>query len=283
MNDADTRSRQATTYNPPELIAYRDLAENGSSDTPKLLGYKTDKQDLSGLVPGGFIIWLVWEIVPGLRLGNGNGADPFWALESYEREQVRLAFLKALPYFIAPFKKAGKPERPIMFGANWIAHFDLAKPDPSTDKPKEKARLFIPFLCLISMITCHSFAPMPNRVIIFLLFACFHCLLCLARRLGFAWFAKRSRLYQKGSPDLSFFLSFPSFPSFSFLNLSTLLLCLCFACRPGSSHSRQNSRPFPKVSRGPVIHHSDRGSTLGGTVLFCQSLYHVGLLALADS
>ncbi|KAJ5550855.1 hypothetical protein N7461_005553 [Penicillium sp. DV-2018c] len=159
-DDADTRSRQATTYNPPELIAYRDLTEKGSSNTPKLLGYKTDKQDLSGLVPGGFIIWLVWEIVPGLRLGYGNGADPFWALEGYEREQVRSAFLQALPklhengwfprvcgasslvwhretqtlYFIGPFEKAGKPERPIMFGANWIAHFDLSKPDPSTDE-----------------------------------------------------------------------------------------------------------------------------------------------------
>ncbi|KAJ5521466.1 hypothetical protein N7527_005581 [Penicillium freii] len=33
----------------------------------------------------------------------------------------------------------------------------------------------------------------------------------------------------------------------------------------------------------PVIYHRDRGSTLGGTVSFCQSLYHVGLLALADS
>ncbi|KAJ5940085.1 hypothetical protein N7516_000253 [Penicillium verrucosum] len=124
----------------------------GWSNTPKLLGYKTDKKDRSGLVPGGFIIWLVWEIVPGLRLGDGNGADPFWALESYEREQVRLAFLEALSklhknwwfprvggasslvwhqetqtlYFIAPFDKAGKPERPIMSGANWIAHFDLA-------------------------------------------------------------------------------------------------------------------------------------------------------------
>ena len=37
-------------------------------------------------------------------------------------------------YFIGPFEKAGKPERPIMFGAKWIAHFDLAKPEPSTDE-----------------------------------------------------------------------------------------------------------------------------------------------------
>ncbi|KAJ5817932.1 hypothetical protein N7447_007940 [Penicillium robsamsonii] len=33
----------------------------------------------------------------------------------------------------------------------------------------------------------------------------------------------------------------------------------------------------------PVIYHSDRGSTSGRTVSFCQSLYHSGLLALADS
>ncbi|KAJ5415997.1 hypothetical protein N7465_004692 [Penicillium sp. CMV-2018d] len=33
----------------------------------------------------------------------------------------------------------------------------------------------------------------------------------------------------------------------------------------------------------PVIYHSDRGSTSGRTVTFCQSLYHIGLLTLADS
>lgn len=33
----------------------------------------------------------------------------------------------------------------------------------------------------------------------------------------------------------------------------------------------------------PVIHHDDQGSTTGMTVSFCQSLYHVGLLALVDS
>lgn len=32
------------------------------------------------------------EIVPGLRLGDSNGADSFWSLESSEREQVRSVF-----------------------------------------------------------------------------------------------------------------------------------------------------------------------------------------------
>ena len=97
MDDADTRGRQATTFTPPELIAYLDLTQKRSSNTPKLIGYKTGTQDRSGLVPGGFIIWLVWEIVPGLRLGDSNGAGLFWGLESYEREQVRAVFIKALP------------------------------------------------------------------------------------------------------------------------------------------------------------------------------------------
>jgi hypothetical protein len=38
-----------------------------------------------------------------------------------------------------------------------------------------------------------------------------------------------------------------------------------------------------RLEYSPVIYHCDRGSTTGGTVPFCQSLYHVGLLALADS
>ncbi|OOQ89245.1 hypothetical protein PEBR_17005 [Penicillium brasilianum] len=96
MDNADTRGQQAISWIPQELASLLDLTEKGSSITPKLLGYKTGTQDRSGLVPGGFIIWLVWEIVPGLRLGDHNGAGPFWSLESDERERVRLSFLKAL-------------------------------------------------------------------------------------------------------------------------------------------------------------------------------------------
>lgn len=85
------------SWTPEELASLLDLTEKGSNITPKLLGYKIGTQDRSGLVPGGFIIWLVWEIVPGLRLGDSNGADSFWGLKSFEREQVRSAFIEALP------------------------------------------------------------------------------------------------------------------------------------------------------------------------------------------
>lgn len=56
MDDANTRGQQATTFTPPELLAYQDLTQKHSINTPKLIGYKTDTQDRSGLVPGGFII-----------------------------------------------------------------------------------------------------------------------------------------------------------------------------------------------------------------------------------
>ena len=97
MDDADTRGQQGTTYTPPELIAYLDLTQKHSSNTSKLTGYRSGTQDHSGLVPGGFITRLVWEIVPGLRLGDRNGAGPFWGLESYKREKVRAVFIETLP------------------------------------------------------------------------------------------------------------------------------------------------------------------------------------------
>lgn len=87
----EKRPRQATRYTPPELDAYRKLTN--STNTPKLLGYKVTTQDESGLVPNGFLIYLVWEIVPGLRLGAKLGPDPFWRLERSERNKIRSSFL----------------------------------------------------------------------------------------------------------------------------------------------------------------------------------------------
>jgi len=79
------------------LFAYKALTRNHSTITPQLLGYKKGRQESSGLVPGGFITWFTWEIVPGLRLGDDFGAGAFWGLESSEREQIRSIFLETLP------------------------------------------------------------------------------------------------------------------------------------------------------------------------------------------
>lgn len=93
MDDAQTRATQAMKHTPEELIAYQELTQK-SSNTPKLLGHKTTVQDQSGLVPCGFAVWLVWEMVPGLRLGNKHGPDAFWALGDGERDQIRASFVK---------------------------------------------------------------------------------------------------------------------------------------------------------------------------------------------
>ncbi|KAJ5900632.1 uncharacterized protein N7473_004702 [Penicillium subrubescens] len=74
QQDSPTRAAQAnTTFEPDELYAYRTLSQNHSKCTPKLLESRKMTQKPAELVPGGFIFFVAWEIVPGLRLGDGTG------------------------------------------------------------------------------------------------------------------------------------------------------------------------------------------------------------------
>jgi hypothetical protein len=102
IQDPKTRSRQATTYTPPELTAYQEFTRQDFRNAPKLLGYMVSTQDKPGPVPNGFAIWLAWEMVPGLRLGDKLGNDPYWTLSAAERERVRMAFMTDLPYVDPP-------------------------------------------------------------------------------------------------------------------------------------------------------------------------------------
>ena len=56
------------TYN--ELFVYHMHSDEVIVVIPELLGHKAGKQDSSMPVPGGFITWLAWEIVPEVQLGN---------------------------------------------------------------------------------------------------------------------------------------------------------------------------------------------------------------------
>lgn len=96
MEDPATRARQAIEYTPRELIAYKTFTQNGSTITPQLLGYTETRQDSLGLVPGGFLTWFAWSIVPGIRLGDFTGATKFWELEAEERDRIRLAIPAAI-------------------------------------------------------------------------------------------------------------------------------------------------------------------------------------------
>ncbi|KAJ5712346.1 hypothetical protein N7493_008814 [Penicillium malachiteum] len=97
---ADERAKQATTYEPVELKALRDLTMFGSKplNTPRLLDESIQMQDSNGLVPGGFFICYVWETVPGLCLRDAFGSDAFWALDKSERSKIKAALPREFEY-----------------------------------------------------------------------------------------------------------------------------------------------------------------------------------------
>lgn len=93
IDDPDIRTQQAKpNWIPEELIAYKELTDKNSDVTPRLLGWSREQQDGSGLVPGGFLVSLAWEEVPGTQLGDQLGSEAFWKLDQDERKRVRDAF-----------------------------------------------------------------------------------------------------------------------------------------------------------------------------------------------
>lgn len=97
--ESTTRATQAMKFNPMELDAHQALSKDKrtSTFTPALLGYGESQQDQSGLVPGGFLTYVVWEFVPGLQLGDLSGnATAFWQLPRAERDLIRTAFKETL-------------------------------------------------------------------------------------------------------------------------------------------------------------------------------------------
>ncbi|KAK2736426.1 hypothetical protein FQN57_000759 [Myotisia sp. PD_48] len=79
-----------------EITNLDHLAELGSTCTPKLLDYKLTYQEYEDdPLPGGFLIFLIMERLPGHNLNN------FFDLPMSERNQVRLAFAKTIREFYA--------------------------------------------------------------------------------------------------------------------------------------------------------------------------------------
>ncbi|GAQ42893.1 similar to An08g09690 [Aspergillus niger] len=65
---AAVRAKQAKPCEPDELIALRALTNKRSRFTPRLLDSKNTTQDDSGFVPGGFLVYVAWEVVAGEQL-----------------------------------------------------------------------------------------------------------------------------------------------------------------------------------------------------------------------
>lgn len=86
--------RQAQASKPRrhvELDALSHFTKNKCTATPRLLGYDTRKQDANDLVPGGYIMYLVWEKVRGDPLD----INEFWSFPFSRRQIIRDKFKKA--------------------------------------------------------------------------------------------------------------------------------------------------------------------------------------------
>lgn len=96
----EIRAQQATAFEPPELHAYKSLSSDHwvSKFTPSLLGYEEGVQGDNGLVPGGFYTIIVWEHIPGVRLGQANRTDGclFWSFPRWKMNEIRTKFLAML-------------------------------------------------------------------------------------------------------------------------------------------------------------------------------------------
>lgn len=75
-----------------ELKALEQLTRERCSSAPKLLKYKQDRQDRDMSVPGGYIVYILMDRLPGVRLND------FWARDATERQEIRDAFKVAYEY-----------------------------------------------------------------------------------------------------------------------------------------------------------------------------------------
>lgn len=91
---SELKSTKISTWANHELNVLEDLTERGSSCTPKLLDYALEAQRENEHVPGGYIVFILMERLPGRNLTN------FDTFPLEKRDEVRIAFGKAIRYSI---------------------------------------------------------------------------------------------------------------------------------------------------------------------------------------
>ena len=70
-----------------------ELAKHGCSSAPRLISWKREKQDKEMCVPGGYVVYILMEKLPGVHPLN------FWAEEYFsrrDRDEIRRAFREAM-------------------------------------------------------------------------------------------------------------------------------------------------------------------------------------------
>ncbi|KAH8811426.1 hypothetical protein F5884DRAFT_782070 [Xylogone sp. PMI_703] len=90
---ATSRAKQATHGLPPiarmEIKALEALTNAKCSSAPKLLAWKVDKQDWDSWVPGGYLVYVLMEKLPGIIV------DDFFGLDRQERDEMRRCLKRA--------------------------------------------------------------------------------------------------------------------------------------------------------------------------------------------
>ncbi|KAI9039889.1 uncharacterized protein KD926_008990 [Aspergillus affinis] len=82
------RSAQAGSRTHDDIEALALFRDKRAKHLPRCLDVKETKQDVTGLVPGGYMSYMLWEKLPGVRLDD----EMFWSLDRNERDGVREAF-----------------------------------------------------------------------------------------------------------------------------------------------------------------------------------------------
>lgn len=96
------RAKQAAAGYHREVEAMKAFHEQGSTITPALLAIQEDIQDKEGVIPGGYVVHIVFQRVPGVRLADDTtvpGYAPtlhnfFQVFSTPERDQIRMVFDK---------------------------------------------------------------------------------------------------------------------------------------------------------------------------------------------
>ncbi len=103
-------SKELNDYTENEIDVLRTLTESGCSAAPKLLSWTRELQDETMWVPGGYVVYILMEKLPGAPPFN------FWVekdLSLEDRDTVRKGFRAALRYAIIAYGHQ------IKFNSSW--------------------------------------------------------------------------------------------------------------------------------------------------------------------
>ena len=109
-DEPEDRQLQATRIIHREVTAIQDLTEKHQcAHVPAWLGTMIEEQGNHDLVPHGYINYISWEKVSGIRL-----CDPdknfvlFWSLPRQKRDRIRAAFKISYQYVFSQFSHTGQ-------------------------------------------------------------------------------------------------------------------------------------------------------------------------------